>query len=75
MKGQKTRIINHLKDKGSITSREAFQFYGITRLAAQIKVLRDLGYDIATLMIEGENRYGETTRYAKYVLKGEKDGN
>ena len=75
MKGHKVRILNHLAEYGSITSMEAFQNYGITRLAAQIKVLRDLGYDIVTLMMEGQNRYGEATRYAKYVLRGEKNGN
>ena len=75
MKGQKIRILTYLKDRGSITSMEAFQMFGITRLAAQIKVLRNLGYDIVTLMMEGQNRYGETTRYAKYVLRGEGNGN
>ena len=75
MKGSKTRILNHFKNHGSITSMEAFQYYGITRLSARIKDLRDLGYDIVTIMMESINRYGESTRYAKYVLKGETRGN
>ena len=75
MKGHKVRILNHLAEYGSITSMEAFQNYGITRLAASVKDLRDLGYDIVTLMMEGQNRYGEATRYAKYVLRGEGNGN
>lgn len=75
MKGQKIRVLQHLEKYGSITSMDAFKEYGITRLAARIKDLRELGYDIITIMIENKNRYNEDTRYAKYVLKGEHDGN
>ena len=75
MKGSKLRILNHFKKNGSITSMEAFQNYGITRLSARIKDLRDMGYDIVTHMVESPNRYGEITRYAKYVLRGERSGN
>lgn len=75
MKGSKVRILSHLEKSGSITSIEAFQLYGITRLAARIKDLRDLDYDIVTVMIDSVNRYGESVKYAKYVLKGASDGN
>lgn len=70
MSGGKVRILDHLKEHGSITSMEAFKCYGITRLSARIKELRDKGYNIVTMMIEGENRYSEPIRYAKYVWKG-----
>ena len=70
MSGSKIRILNHLKKYGSITSIEAFKYYSITRLSARIKELRDKGYDIVTMMIEGENKYGEPIRYAKYIWKG-----
>lgn len=70
MTGSKIRILDHLKKYGSITSMEAFQYYGITRLSARIKELRDKGYNIVTMMLEGKNRYDETIRYAKYVWKG-----
>lgn len=73
MKGQKVRVLQHLKSHGSLTSMEAFEKYGITRLAAVIFDLRELGNDIRTLDMEGQNRYGEATRYAKYVLCGGKD--
>lgn len=73
MKGQKVRVLQHLKSYGSLTSIEAFEKYGITRLAAVIFDLRELGHDIRTLDMEGQNRYGEATRYAKYVLYGGKD--
>lgn len=73
MKGQKVRVLQHLKSHGSLTSMEAFEKYGITRLAAVIFDLRELGHDIRTFDMEGQNRYGEATRYAKYVLCGGKD--
>lgn len=69
MKGSKARLLTHFEKYGSITSMEAIEKYGITRLAARIKDLRDLGYDITTLMMDGQNRYGEATRYAKYVMR------
>ena len=73
MKGQKVRVLQHLKSHGSLTSMEAFEKYGITRLSAVIFELRKLGHDIITYDMEGQNRYGEVTRYAKYVLCGGKD--
>lgn len=71
MKGQKVRVLQHLKSHGSLTSMEAFDKYGITRLAAVIFDLREMGHDIRTLDMEGQNRYGEATRYAKYVMRGD----
>lgn len=64
------RIIRHLDDYGSITSREAMNEYGIMRLASRISDLRRRGYSITSEMVEGRNRYGEKTYYKKYS-KGE----
>ena len=75
MKGSKLRILNHLEKHSSLTSMEAFQLYGVTRLAARIKELRDAGYDIKTLMFESVNRYGESVRFAKYVYGGKNSVN
>ena len=71
MKGSKARILEHLRTHDGITSMAAFKRFGETRLAARINELRDMGYAIETVMMEGENRYGDVTRYAFYVLKGE----
>lgn len=70
MRGSKTRILKHFEQYGSLTSMEAFKNYSITRLSARIKDLRDMGYDIDTVMMESENKYGEPIRFAKYVYKG-----
>lgn len=69
---QKSAILDHLKNKGSITSNEAFLKYGATRLAAVIHELRK-GYDIRTQRVDATNRYGEHCHYARYIYKGELD--
>lgn len=76
MKGSKPRIIEYMKKRNNmITSMEAFTDLGITRLSARIKELRDKGYIIDTMMINGKNRFNEDVRFGVYVLKGEPDGN
>ena len=73
MKGSKERILKHFKSGNSLTSQEAFEKFGITRLSARIKELRDMGYDIRTSMEKAENRYGEPTQYARYLYKGKRE--
>lgn len=68
MKGSKPRIIKYMQKHGGITSQDAFKDLGITRLSARIKELRDVGYDISTIMVDGKNRYGEDIRYGLYRL-------
>ena len=68
MRGQRRAVLEHLEKFGSITSMEAFEKYGATRLSAIIFEFRKLGYDIETRDVTTKNRYGETCTYAKYVL-------
>lgn len=68
MKGQKKRILEHLQQHGTITSMEAFEKYGVTRLAAVVFDLKKLGYDIITMNVEAYNRYGEPTHFARYYM-------
>lgn len=72
-KTTKTAMVKkHLIEKGSITSWDAIKLYGETRLSAIIFNLRKAGLDIITSDIESVDRYGNTSRYAKYFLvKGE----
>lgn len=62
-------VLQHLKKKGNITSWEAIQMYGATRLSAIIFNLRKRGYIIDSLMVDRMDRFGNECRYAKYVLK------
>lgn len=68
MISQNDMILTHLKEHGAITSIEAVNRYGITRLAARIADLRKRGYTIISKDIEVKNRYGRTVRIARYSL-------
>ena len=61
-------ILTHLKVKGSITSLEAFELYGATRLSAIIFELRKKGYDIKTTDGSCIDRYGHKCNFARYTL-------
>ena len=66
---QVTMVLSHLISKGSITSLEAINEYGATRLADIIFRLRKQGYDIKTITCTGKTRFGTVCNYAKYVLE------
>lgn len=64
---QKEQVIHHLKQKGAITSWEAIQEYGITRLSAKIFDLRKDGYKIKSTTIT-KRRGIRVITFAKYEL-------
>ena len=68
MKGHKQRLLNYLERKGSITTLEAIQELGNTRLSEYIRQLRADGYVIKNVAQTGVNRYGETVHFDKFVL-------
>ena len=70
----KTQLVKeHLLMYGHITSWDAINLYGETRLSDVILKLRQKGWDIRTIMVEFTDRYGNTGKYAKYILyKGDK---
>lgn len=65
---QTQAILEHLKEKGGITSREAFELYGATRLADIIFRLRNRGLDIDSITRHGKNRFGGSCKYVEYRL-------
>lgn len=69
-KGKIARVLLHLQEKGSITSWEAFELYGATRLSDIIFKLR-VKYDIETVKKMFTDRFGSTASYAIYVYHGE----
>lgn len=71
MKGQIGAVLKHLQDFGSITSMQAIQTYGATRLSSIIYDLRKAGYQIETDIQQGKTRFGTSTQYAIYRLKKE----
>lgn len=67
-------VRKYIEDFGSITPKEAFVDLGVYRLSACIYVLRKT-HKIVTKMEESTNRYGKTTRYARYRFAEGVNGN
>lgn len=65
---KKEQVLRHLIKKKSITSWDAIQLYGATRLSAIIFNLRDAGYLITTNNVVEVDRNGNTVTFARYVL-------
>lgn len=65
---QNRAVLNYLESHSGITSKQAFEIFGITRLSARISDLRGEGYNISTINRDGLNRWGHKTRYAEYRL-------
>lgn len=64
---QKEQVLHHLKQKKTITSWEAIQDYGITRLSAWIHELKKDGYVIKSHNIS--NKKGDRViTFTKYEL-------
>lgn len=68
---QGERIIEYIRDWGSITTRDAFLDLGIARLASRIYDLERMGYQFDRKNVTAKNRYGEATHYTEYSLKEE----
>ena len=69
MKTRKQVILSALKrrTRRGITSKEAFEDYGISRLSDVIYDLRQDGHEIDSNMVEVKTRYGKT-RISQYIL-------
>lgn len=64
-------LAEHLINNGSITSLEAIELYGCTRLSARIWDLRHkLELPIVGRPESGKNRFGKTVNYIRYSLGG-----
>jgi len=61
-------VRDYLERGRTITSMEAIQMFGATRLSDIIFRLRKRGYVINTINCECTNRFGHHTTYAKYML-------
>ena len=64
---QRVRVLQHLKEHGSISQEEADEIK-VKRLSARIMELREAGNNIKCVMIPGRNEYGPY-RYGRYYLE------
>nr|DAP66175.1 MAG TPA: helix-turn-helix domain protein [Caudoviricetes sp.] len=65
---QTERILQYMRDFGSITQLEAIRDISCMRLGARIFDLKREGYAIKKETETSKNRYGEDTSYARYRL-------
>lgn len=62
------RVLKHIQQYGTITTKQAYDLYGITRLGARIYDLKNQGYDIVADSVPVKNRFGEKAHVARYKL-------
>ena len=65
---QTERLLQYMRDNGSITALDAVYDLGITRLSARIYDLSERGIKVNKQAEKGKNRYGETVSYFRYSL-------
>ena len=68
MTGHNAAILARLESGQGITSMEAYNDFGCTRLSARIKDLRDMGVPIVTIRERGINREGRKISWARYRM-------
>ena len=62
------RILNYMREFGSITTFNAFTDLGCTRLSEYIRQIR-LEHNVKDEWVSSLNRYGEKVQYKKYWLE------
>lgn len=70
---QHDAIIAYMREHSSITTYEAFEQLGITKLTTRISELRRAGFKIKSQVYSGLNRYGKPVTYNRYWLGEDKD--
>ena len=70
MTQQEQRILAMMQENGAVTSLEAINECGCTRLAAVIFKLKAYGYSISKDTVTSKNRFGENVHFARYRLNG-----
>jgi hypothetical protein len=68
-KTQRELILEYITRFGSITPMEAYSNLGITKLATRISEMRRDGKEFNIEMETSKNKFGKTTRYARYSFK------
>lgn len=63
------QVLQYLQEHGSITSMEAIQHFGATRLSAIVFNLKKQGYEIYTRPTACKDRNGNTCNFATYIME------
>lgn len=65
---QTERVLNYIKERGSITQLEAYNKLGVVRLPSRIHELKRNGVDIVSKMEQVTNRHNEKCYIKRYRL-------
>ena len=69
LKGNTARILEYLQNhENGISSMQAFELFGVTRISAIIFNLRKYGYNVESCWKNGKNRFNEKVRFVQYIL-------
>lgn len=71
MTPQQERVLEYLKQNGSINPLASLMELSVYRLSDVIFVLRK-NHNIDTKMTKSKNRFNESISYATYIYKGKK---
>ena len=66
---QLSDVLTYMKTVGPITSHQAIDMFGATRLSAIIYDIKKKGYNIESPLIPVKNRYGKTVYVSSYSLE------
>ena len=67
-KTQKIEVWEYMKSHGSITSWEAFEYLGVSRLSGRIYDLRQDGCVIDQEHLTKKNRHGKKVSYDRFYI-------
>ena len=65
---QADRVLSYLERGNTITTLDAFQELGITRLGARIFELREQGHPVQSNRLTVTNRFGEDCSISEYYI-------
>ena len=71
---QAQKVLEYIRQFGSITQLEALRDLGVMRLASRVSDLRKQGYDIVGEREAVVNRYEEISYIKRYFEEAEADG-
>lgn len=71
---QAMRVLEYIRQFGSITQLEALRDLGVMRLASRVADLRKMGFNIVGEREAVVNRYEETSYIKRYFEEAEADG-
>lgn len=71
---QRDRVLDYIRQFGSISSWEAYKDLGVTQLATRISELKNKGYKFRKERAKTTTRFGVKTHFDRYFLVEESNG-